>query len=380
MKRKLQGILAVLVCLVILLGNMAVGKVLAGDENSFKLKNVPNEVKDYVKDNFENFIYVAKDFQQYSTYQIDDESKLSIGDPYIVFRPNEIQDEVYYYPIINKNEGRILFIVGIIGTENGYTYEINDNMVNDLNKADYVNGNCVIYKYGDGIYVENRKEEIFNGSYKDVVANQEDITFGNLSFENKVSKINEKVKELKKASPKIWKSEEELLESKLKGSLSLRIPMGQYGYNMCWASSVATIVNYIQTYQTVTPFDVCNRMGIGFNTGGNVYDVNSALNAYNVYYGMIRSSSLGWYELKDNINGNKPICLGASNQNNPYAPNHAVTIYGYSGTSGSTNNVLIWDSALNSGNGGYNTFSYNGNSFTSANGIAYVWDRTVSYY
>jgi hypothetical protein len=379
MKRKLQGILAVLVCLVILLGNMAVVKVFAEDGNSFSLKNVPNEVEDYVKDNFENFIYVAKEFQQYSTYQIDDESKLSIGDPYIIYMPNEIQDEVYYYPIINKNEGRILFIVGIIGTVNGYTYEVNDNMVNDLNKADYVNGNCVIYKYGYGVYVENRKGEIFNEALTDLMPNQEEVAFEKMPFENKVSKINEKVKELKKVEPISWKNEDELLKSKLKGSLTLRNPMGQYGYQMCWASSVATIVNYLQSAQTVTPFDVCTLLGIGYNDGGSAYDVCSGLSAYGVYYNMIRASSLTWDELKNNIDGNKPISLGASNKNNLYAPNHAVTIYGYTGTSGATNNVFIWDSALNNGNGDYSLFSYNGYSFTS-NGEAYVWDRTVSYY
>lgn len=72
--------------------------------------------------------------------------------------------------------------------------------------------------------------------------------------------------------------------------------MGQYGYDMCWASAAATVINYKKTI-TVTPYEICNRLGIGYDDAGNIYDEQEALSLYGVSYGKIRFSMLGWDEI-----------------------------------------------------------------------------------
>jgi hypothetical protein len=291
----------------------------------------------------------------------------------------EVQDEVYYFPVIDENKGVILFVIGIIGLMNGYTYEIKVDTVEALNKADYLSSNPIVYLHGNSIYVEDEKGVIYGMETCDAkkyIPSLKEAAFAKLTYKDKLSKIINRAKKFEKFIPPVWKSEEERLNAVMKGSITLRIPMVQYGYGMCWASTAATIINNLRLSGTITPFDVCNNLGIGYDSGGNVYDVQSALYNYGISY-MVRSRNLTWSELTTNINNSKPIAAGAVNRDYSHLPLHMVTIYGYTGTSTTTNNVFIWDSAASSGNGGYYSFSYSGFAFTS-NGTVYIWDRTVS--
>ena len=56
---------------------------------------------------------------------------------------------------------------------------------------------------------------------------------------------------------------------------------GQGKYGLCWAASVATIVNY-RNGTAYTAKNVADRMGIEYNTGGTLENASLALNLYGV--------------------------------------------------------------------------------------------------
>lgn len=152
---------------------------------------------------------------------------------------------------------------------------------------------------------------------------------------------------------------------------------GQGNYGMCWAASVATIVNYLKG-SNITAKQVCNKMGIGYNEGGTINDKQKALKKYSINYNHINQSTISWSKVKSNVNNKKPIAISASANSGKNW--HAVTIIGYQNYK-VNDYIVIWNSGLNGGNGGsqviyyynkYTTFQYGGS--------LYTWVKTLSYY
>lgn len=171
------------------------------------------------------------------------------------------------------------------------------------------------------------------------------------------AKKEDRIDELVICEPCQWSDEMEMAEMKMYGTLELYEPQGQYSFGICWASTVATVYNYLST-SVISGVQVCNRMGISLNEGGTIYDEQDALALYN-------------------IDLEKPII---ANGFTVYEVGHAVTIYGYTGTSSTTGYVQYWNSALNSGLGGEAVFKYNSRAFSSGTGYTYKWKTTLSYY
>ena len=61
---------------------------------------------------------------------------------------------------------------------------------------------------------------------------------------------------------------------------------GQGNYGMCWAASVASIVNYIKG-SNISAATVCKKMNIGYNDGATPGQAQLALMKYGVDYNLI---------------------------------------------------------------------------------------------
>lgn len=141
---------------------------------------------------------------------------------------------------------------------------------------------------------------------------------------------------------------------------------------LCWAASVATIVNYKKNSMLygVTARNVADRMEIGYNTGATLTQTRNALASYGLSY-TASSSKLSWSKVKSNILADKPFIIGLSSQ---YG-GHMITGYGYlcnvSDRQASARYVYAWDS-----NGFKITFGYNSSKiFTS--GISFEWKTSL---
>lgn len=339
-------------------------------------KYIPTVGKQYVRKNYKSMLKDALNEKIYSDITIEDISLFHLEVPYIIYNFNEVQDPVYYFPLSYKN--KVLFVLELLWDGEQYSLGIGTDMVETLNSIKYIKNPSIFYEYRGEIVAENEIKKYctdisfpFGGNADE----EEERIFYEKSFYEKIRIIGRKIKKFTPADKIKWNSDEELFNSLL--GLTLYKPQGQYGYNMCWASAAATIINYWND-SVVTGFDVCNKMGIGYDKGGNVYDVDDALRKYGVRYNHIKADMLEWKKLKNNIDIEAPILLSAHATSNGKIYGHAATIYGYR-TSDGVKKVKIWNSVLNEGKGGYKEFNYNASSCFSISGLAYTWDGTLYY-
>lgn len=328
-----------------------------------------SQVNDYVRDIKQTF-----EFNYIFSERVDKGEE--VGTPFIIYLyGTNKQDKIYYYPVSDA-DGTIQFVVEAVVIDGVAECNISDNLVDALNYVEYGKDGALVYQYDNLMYIETADYVLNVCNYYNPDTEStyfKESKWGD-PFEEKCNVIHEAEKNMVEYTPYVPDNIDELLDTKMYGDLSLSNPMGQYKYNMCWASSVATIHNYLLS-SVVTGYEVCTRMGIGYNDGGTIFDEQDALALYNITYNSIRNSALTWDQLSGNINVSKPIIAnGIPTSGLP----HAVTIYGYSGSSSSTSNVAIWNSNANGGTGGYSTFTYSTGVFT-ASAVSYTWVTSLSY-
>ena len=112
---------------------------------------IPISVNEFISDKFSNI----EDAVRSSFADISLEKELRLGNPYIVYNFSEYQDEVYYYPLIA--DGGIVAVLGVIGTDWGYTYEISYDcgLIELLDEMDYLNNDCIFYTVDGELYYES---------------------------------------------------------------------------------------------------------------------------------------------------------------------------------------------------------------------------------
>ncbi len=341
----------------------------------------------YVLSCFEDIIASQMDNDMFLS-RINDINMLVLGVPYIVYHnEHTIQNNVMYYPIIDSSTNQVVYLIETIGIDGRYICNPLDHMVDVLNEIDYINNDSVAYYLNNSVYFETESAKIdstyfYNNDYNmknySIMLSESESEFINSTFEEKKSIISQNTTTLMDFSNYIITDADSVLSMKCYGYLNLNNPQGQYDYDMCWASAVATVNNYLNS--TVTNgFEVCTRMGKGYNDGGNAYEIQDALWKYGIDYGYVRADALTWQQLKNNIDSDYPPIANGSNT--AYTNGHTVTISGYKPNSQSSTayNVRIWNSALNGGTGGYSDISYGDPFYTEGGGIPYYWSATISY-
>ncbi len=314
---------------------------------------------------------------------------LTIEKPFIVYHPDEAsQDDVMYFPI--SDNGKILFLVEVISVDGRYICNMLDHLVDALNEINYANTETIVYLWDGCIYLETDETCLDTSVIYGLSDNASSAvllceastenSFLQACFSEKKEQILERSNSLRGISETDLISDD-VLTARMLGTLTLSSPQGQYGYGMCWASCVATVHNYLLS-SVITGFEVCTRMSIGYNAGGSIYDEQDALALYGITYSYVRSSALTWSQLTTNINSSKPII---ANGLSSAGTGHAVVIYGYSGSSTTTGNVIIWNPNLCSSGkmdyvGGEEKMTYSNSYFSDGEGTCFTWASSLSYY
>lgn len=141
----------------------------------------------------------------------------------------------------------------------------------------------------------------------------------------------------------------------------------QGNYNLCWAASVATIVDYKKN-RNISAKTVANAMKVGYNTGAGIATVEKALKYYGLNY-VGKNKRITWSGLKHRISVNdRPFCIGLRSKE---LGGHMVTAFGYAQVSPTTSRMMeCWDP-----NGDIRIFKY-GNE-VSLYGYTFTWESTV---
>lgn len=353
----------------------------------FNVEKSTKAVTEYMINHMEDIL----DFEAYNvktnkinSSRISQIDKIELGAPFIIYNANiEEQPEILYYPIINTDKNEVIYLIASMRIDDEYVYNIMDYLIDPLNDMNYTHEKCVIYQCGINIYIENGNKimntyEYYNNTSDKTIFSSAEADFIELSFDEKGEKIAERMENLTSCQLKTDYTEKEILGMKIYGILELRVPVGQYGYNMCWAAATATVINYHQSL-TVDPYTICSRLSVGYNNGGTIYDEQAALNLYGIKYNIIRTRSMYFSEIAMNIDNYHPIIAnGNTSATNPSGYiGHAVTIYGYNLTS---DTIYAWDSSLNSGRGGAILAKYENNYFSCGDSqTIYYWVSSLSY-
>lgn len=335
--------------------------------------NIPEKGIQYFEEDYVSLLKCTIGDPDIGKLKEKDMKNIKIGVPYIVYVSSGDQDPIYYFPLYWKN--KICYVYDLSWCKEGYSMGISEDMVDVLNRVDYLHHDTIFYEYQGEIVAENADRKRRTGySLQTVEANDAgEQAFYRLSFRQKKRKIEQRAKELKAVQYRniIFHNRKNKREVKL----NLHIPQGQYKYDMCWACVAATIVNY-KNDSSYTGFEVCSRMGIGYNAGGNIYDIKDAMRKYGVYYSYIKNEMLAWNKIKENINCGYPIAAGTGTGGNLVG--HAVTVYGYR-TVDSKRQVRVWDSYLEKQNGGWTYKNYGSGEIAKINQKIYYWEQSLHY-
>lgn len=345
--------------------------VISPYDSSGNVMEMPQKIVKYVEDNAADAVETVLE-DSGSGVDIDFEADISIIKPYVIYNALKQQEAVYNFPLIS--DGRVVMVISLMDTEEGLGMQFGAGIADKLNEIDYVHTDYIFYEYEDIFYAESSNAKVILGyissdnyNYTDEEIKKSQV-FSRLSYIEKCSVIADKIKDFVKCT-----GSEDVTDRDFKvgGSLILHNPMGQYNYGMCWAACVATVVNYKKN-SSINPFEVCNKMSIGYNEGGTAYNIRDALNKYSVDYQKVRFDMLTLDQVKDNIDGKHPIV--ALLFSNAYSMGHAVVIFGYT----SKEFLKYWDPALSS-TGGEGTIKYVESSYGFiSNDCTYAWKHTVS--
>lgn len=339
-------------------------------------KFVPPEGEQFFENNYVQLLKSTLDDNLLNNSGIEEISELTIGDPFVIFDVKSGIESTFYYPVMYHK--KIVYLIELIGCEKGYSMNISQDMVEELNQSNFVPSKGILYGYNGIIQYETKYKTVSTGIpyFYQLESNHlllDDLEFQKRTFEQKVNMVKQRIKKIhiNKALPSKMLSDKRSYP--LGTKLTLHKPQGQHGYQMCWACTVATIVNYIKA-SAIDGFQVCNRLGKGYNQMGNAYDIADGLKLYGVKYNQVMNSKLSWKQIKANIDKKKPFALSTIGKKNNKVYGHAVTAYGYN----KSKVVYLWNSNLNNGNGGSVHFTYGKDNYCfKMNGINYQWSATV---
>ena len=348
---------------------------------------IPDEVLSYADRIYQDLAMSVDRSEELYDVSLGTVEHLELGKPFVIYDVNrkDTSSNIYYFPVI-ENE-TIVLELAVYPINGSYCASMSKGMADQLEKADYLNNDEMIFYYTrDAIFCETESD------IHRMVRNDNPLTdikeeelqnynvFQELSYDEKKNIIDNEKKQIKTVQKTIeqWGEEKETANGfSQKDTYGVKLNMNnctvsQYNYNTCWAASVATAVRYITGNRTVTATAVCDKMGIDYMTGGSISEKQTALRLYGINYTKLVYKQLSFDEVKVNITQQSPILISAFG--NATGGGHSLTITGYT-TYGAVKQIQVWNSAT----GEYQTTVYNesGSGFP-MNGQSYIWKYSLS--
>ncbi len=338
---------------------------------------VPPEAKEFAN---EHYLDVIEVYATYSDGTFEKDEKYELGEPFVIYSPaEENQEELYYFPIFCNR--KVILNISVINTSKGWTLSASKELVDELNQLGYYSGESVIfYESGNQIIAQSKNyrraimELTQSLNKKESIKAIETEKFETLNFEEKRNKIVQKIRERRAVnleqmqaaimSKNISESYTPTFSNDTSNSKECQLynPKGQGTLPICWAASVATIVNY-RKGTNYTAKNVCDAIGVPYD-GNTISTKKEALSHYNIEYS-IRRAQLSLAKIKTNINNKYPIAASTISSD---GSGHAITVYGYRMIS-TSDYIIFWNSGLEYAQvvyyvGSGTTYTYNNQTWT----------------
>lgn len=343
---------------------------------------IPAEANEYVEENYTYILEVVAANLPLFDLQSSELENIYIGKPYTIYNIGDNCDsEIYYYPVVNRSNGEIILIINLIGTTTGWSMSIDQNFVIQLNEIDFLNNDYILYSNEDATIAENDTKSVLITGTK----NTEIKKFEKIAHSQKIKNIHNSLKQKKKVDAKAVKGgpKEEINASRgysvntsTNKVCTLFNSKGQGNLPICWAASIATIVNYVNG-SNVSATDVCDALNLGY-VGQNISMKKRALDHYGLDFYTIVYEQLSWSNVKANINNRFPVAASLFSED---GSGHGVTVMGYREVLGSRNPryyITIWNSGLNGGAGGTQVVCYTyEDTSVPYNNKAFIWKYSL---
>lgn len=335
-------------------------KLITLNTNSSNLEikiSVPSDAQQFAEDNYYNLIMAGQ--EDYS-FSISDKNKLNLESPFVIYDKNEtIWDEVYYYPISYKDN--IILVMSVINTTEGWTLSASQELIKQLNNLEYQKNSVnVFYRDNDNQIKQLESNDVSNAINNHTI-NMQPIDIAEVKKESNSCNIKEGY------TPSY--SFNLTTGSDIGQILKLYNRQGQGNLDICWAASVATIVNYLQG-KNLSAKKVCDDNGYKY-VGHDISVKSKALKYYGIHYS-IQTSALSWKTVIKNIENKQPIAMSTFSNGS----GHAVTLIGYRFRNGNKY-IVLW----NSGNEEIQTVLYKEeNTVYQYNNKAWTWTKSLASY
>ena len=351
--------------------------IYANTENSLYKDYIPEEAYSYAAENYRDGLGVILD--NVKLYGIRGKIEdFQLCDPYIVYDvEKEVQEPLYYFPIKNNQE-KIVLVMAVFLTENGWSDSISGCMADELNDKNYLEEECLIYGDSDEICVENKD----NQADTERVDGADIEKFTKKDFRNKKKEFKKKYKvdfnvQLEEDNNKCIYQSSFLISTAtniLLNTKNAAVNQKIDGENedICWAASVATIYNYIKN-KNISAKKVCDNVGHKY-TGGTDKDILDAFKKHELNYIKV-NSTLDYDRIRSKLKEKKPISMATRTANNAYG--HLVTLVGLDLGERNQPRITIWNSATEQ----YECMAYLGDN--TAYGLfsdTYYWRHSFCFY
>lgn len=331
---------------------------------------------------------------------LNEASTFSLGNGFYsyVYNGNTIeQGDIVYFPIIQND--KVVLLLSIAKTDGVLNGSASVYLVDELNSYDFVYKKPLLVTYDTNNFL------MYNDSF---------VTIGVTSLsDTKLIEIEEQLNDILCDTPEIIESDElnyivdlgfvdnpivedgimtlaqvpgfniwtdnyKLLEM-ANCTVDQKGPDGT-SRGLCWAAAAVSVIRYRSGgYRSLKPWQVADALRIGYDKGGTLTDMETALLYYlndaqhDKYTGKNRAAQ-SMTEVQHNINNAFPIIM-VGHTRVPGIPNfleagHAVTIIGYN-----DNQIIYWNSATLQ----ITSIAFGGSTTSFLNGGSkiYVWDQSV---
>lgn len=237
-------------------------------------EEIPKTAQEFIKKKFPSIKKVVEQSKEELSLEGKDVINVHIDRPFIIYDlDSSKQSEKVYFPISSNISDEIEYIVSVIGTTDGWGYEVRTDMVDKLNQLGY-NKNIMV------LYIENQELKAMSSEKEMSLVSGHEESISKKEFPEKVAEVTDGL-QMEKVDTELNCSKEIKAKSTAASSdlgyyyLILQNSKGQGNYGLCWAAAVATITNYMQD-KNISAKNVADKMKIGYNTGATLSEAQDA--------------------------------------------------------------------------------------------------------
>lgn len=289
-----------------------------------------------------------------------------------IYINKSFEEHYSFYPLIYNHS---LIALAILVDEDENIYQITTSLVDEINSAVekdesfallYDSDSCYMYGEEKGLrLLDNFEMEI---PERDSLKNKKNISdFSKIELSNMDLETGKGFSSIFRAKTQTYYGTQAYYKCDVKY-------VSQSKFNICWAASIACIVNYLKG-TNLTALEVAQSNGINLNNGLSAEGQEAILRKYGVAYTYANRFPSNSVILR-NIKAGYPIKAGFQSNGNY----HAVVVYGVNLPAGYISLMdpqIGYETAVQYSNGYKYVSGYSGAEFTSNNAICQYW--TSSY-